>query len=152
MPDDATPRCEHCGTPIHRRGKWRPHRFCGEPCANAAKTRPVADRFWEKVERSPDPDGCWVWTAATTRIGYGVFAVSRKRKNVRAHRFAWELTHGPIPDGLCVCHACDNPPCVRPDHLWLGTSEDNTADRHRKGRTAKPSSVAIERDLHGRFS
>jgi hypothetical protein len=93
-----------------------------------------ADRFWAKVLRS---DGCWLWSACVDEHGYGSFVRLQEDGSHRlegAHRVAWELTHGPIPDGLRVCHHCDTPPCVRPDHLFLGTQADNMADMQRKGR------------------
>ena len=90
----------------------------------------IDDRFWEKVRKTR---GCWYWTASTDPLGYGFFHVSG-RKKVRAHRVAWELTNGPIPQGMLVCHTCDHPSCVRPDHLFLGTNDDNLKDMARKGR------------------
>ena len=99
------------------------------------QSRPVAERFWEKVDQSGGLFACWPWTANRNSRGYGDrFRVGDKQ--YRAHRFAYELTHGPIPDGLLVCHSCDNPPCCNPAHLWLGTAADNHADRNRKGRQA----------------
>jgi hypothetical protein len=91
-------------------------------------------RFRKKfVERGPDE--CWVWEGGLAgRKGYGV--ISYKGKNVRAHRLAWELANGPIPNGLFVCHHCDNPPCVNPNHLFLGTATDNAQDMCQKGRWA----------------
>ena len=100
--------------------------------------RPIAERFWEKVSKT---DGCWLWTASLTRGGYGQFPL-RKGVIRRAHRIAWELTNGPVPDGLWVLHQCDNPPCVRPDHLFLGTPKDNTADKIAKGRSNMPHGSA----------
>lgn len=94
-------------------------------------TMSLEDRFWSKVDTSGD---CWVWTDNRFRRGYGKISIGNKQR--RAHRVAWELTNGPIPDGLLVCHSCDNPPCVRPDHLFLGTTEHNVQDRVEKGRTA----------------
>lgn len=91
---------------------------------------PAADRFWAKVEKTPT---CWLWTASG-HGGYGKFYVARDRPRVRAHRFSWELEHGPIPEGLDVLHECDTPPCVRPSHLFLGTDEDNVRDMIEKGR------------------
>lgn len=97
-------------------------------------------RFWEKVDKSGD---CWAWTGG--RVGsadeergrYGRFATSTTRGNVvlvLPHRFSWELHFGSIPAGLQVLHACDNPACVRPTHLMLGTVTANAIDAIRKGR------------------
>ena len=88
--------------------------------------------FWAKVKKT---DNCWEWTAATWGKGYGVYR--HKNKSRSAHRLSYEIANGPIPEGLLVLHKCDNPKCVRPDHLWLGTHADNMADCVRKGRNAK---------------
>jgi len=116
--------------------------------------RTAEERFWEKVNRDgpipeqhPELGPCWVWTAGTFkhRNGYGQFQVGTSRRNpkppVYAHRFAWELTNGPIPGGLWALHHCDNPPCVKPiadslgpSHLFLGTQHDNMLDCAIKGR------------------
>lgn len=77
-------------------------------------------------------DGCWEWTGRRDRQGYGRLRMNGKE--CLAHRVAWELTRGPIPEGMKVCHSCDNPPCIRPDHLWLGTQRDNVLDMEHKGR------------------
>lgn len=91
----------------------------------------VEQRFREKVG-APTTTGCTEWLCGRFASGYGQF--SDQGKNRRAHRVAWELAHGPIPDGLVVCHKCDNPACVNVGHLFLGTNNDNVQDRNAKGR------------------
>ena len=86
-------------------------------------------RFWLLVEKT---DGCWKWNGAKDTFGYGV--IWRDGKTIKAPRFSYELHIGTIPQGMFVCHACDNPECVRPDHLWVGTADDNNKDCVRKGR------------------
>lgn len=120
------PRCFDCGAVLGDLG------FC-ETCSDneAVAHKPsLEERFWSKVNRT---DTCWLWTACVDKDGYGMIRVDRKNK--RAHRLAYELTIGPIPDGMVVCHRCDTPTCVRPGHLFLGTDRDNMDDCISKGRT-----------------
>jgi hypothetical protein len=91
-------------------------------------------RFWSRVG-NPNERGCRLWTAKLYANGYGQF--SAYGKQVYSHRFAWELTHGTIPDGLYVCHICDTPACCNPEHLFLGTNLDNITDMIEKGRNSK---------------
>ncbi len=103
--------------------------------------RPLADRFWEKVDKTapapshvPSVGNCWVWTGAPRGGRYGIFMITRG-KFASAHRVAFEIEHGPIPDERLVCHRCDNGRCVRPSHLFLGTAKDNAGDMVAKGRS-----------------
>jgi hypothetical protein len=93
-----------------------------------------AERFWARVDRE-GADGCWIWLGSRHEFGYGWFWA--QGRNLNAHRVAWELTFGPIPDGLQVMHACDNGGCVNPAHLMLGTVTANQLDMARKGRSVK---------------
>lgn len=113
---------------------------CGELTRGVArcwscygKTREAFDsaRLWDHVSKT-EGDGCWIWTRTRTSKGYGQLAFLGRV--VRAHRVAWEITFGSVPKGLFVLHRCDNPPCVRPSHLFLGTAADNSKDMVAKGR------------------
>jgi hypothetical protein len=94
-------------------------------------------RFWEKVDVG-GPDECWPWKAAKNKKGYGLIGRGRRGEgNIRSNRAAWELTHGEIPDGMLVCHICDNPPCCNPKHLFLGTPRQNHDDKVAKGNQVR---------------
>ncbi len=95
----------------------------------------IEERFWSKVRKG---DGCWEWTGYRKSKDYGYYTIllDGERKSWLTHRLAWRLRHGAIREGLCVLHRCDNPPCVRPDHLFLGTKTENNIDMRRKGRGA----------------
>ena len=98
-------------------------------------TQSLINRFWAKVERSA---GCWNWTASTNVGGYGQLRVGGQNGQPRvSNRIAYELMVGTIPDGLLVLHKCDNPRCVNPNHLFLGTHQDNSDDKIAKGRQGK---------------
>lgn len=95
--------------------------------------RPLADRLFGRVVKTSS--GCWEFTGPKRKGGYGALSSGgTEGRQLLAHRAAWTLTNGPIPDGLFVLHHCDNPPCCNPDHLFLGTLKDNTADARAKGR------------------
>lgn len=116
-----TRECTHCQKPFHPWGGNHPGLFCSYKCRGQAE-------FWSHVPVSAN--GCWEWSGRRDKDGYGRFSHIQ-----RAHRYSWILHFGPIvPSTLHVLHHCDNPPCVRPDHLFLGTTVDNTLDKVKKGR------------------
>lgn len=138
--------CSHCGNPFSawpanvKRGRAK---FCSVACRQAAQTLHPED-LWSRLAHLEN--GCWVWTGHTVPFGYGTLRAEGKLHPT--HRLAWELTHGPIPDGLCVLHRCDNPPCCNPSHLFLGTHSDNMKDCVSKNRIAKGESVGRHKLTH----
>jgi hypothetical protein len=100
----------------------------------AGKT--LEDRFWAKVDKSND---CWIWTGLRSPKGYGVFWLHGRRW--RTHRITYQFLVAPIPDGMDVCHECDNPPCCNPDHLFIGTRAENILDCVQKGRHVRGEQV-----------
>lgn len=106
------------------------------------KKWPPLKRFWFKTNKNgpihPVHGQCWVWTGKT-RNGYGRFSINKKVNNV--NRYSWTIHFGKIPKGLCVCHKCDNPRCVNPAHLFLGTTVQNTNDRQQKQRQARGEKI-----------
>ena len=97
--------------------------------ASGATVFQTPELFFGRLDKG---DGCWEWPGAREKSGYGSLSHGGKKK--KAHRMAWELVNGPIPEGKLVCHRCDNPPCCPPDHLFIGTQRDNLHDAILKGR------------------
>ena len=98
------------------------------------------NRFWDKIKPPKNENDCWEWIAFKDKDGYGKISLrERNRKSYNAHRFSYELYYGSIPPGLDVLHNCDNPPCVNPNHLFLGTNKDNKQDAVNKNRHAHGS-------------
>jgi hypothetical protein len=125
-----------CGKHYQR---WKRY---GDPERVAVIIGDLERRFWSYVGlRGP---GCWTWTGHTDKNGYGIIAVNSQ--NRRAPRVLWEMLHpedAPLPRNVLVCHSCDNPPCVRPDHLWLGSNDANMADCTAKGRRPSGSRAGV---------
>lgn len=137
---------ENCTRPVVARGLCCGHyqqNRRGKPLADLVP-RSDEERFWERVDKNGPVHSdlgtrCWIWTGARTKRGYGFFSVGGKTKPT--HRFSWEIENGDIPEGdgyhgTRVLHHCDNPPCVNPAHLFLGSNTDNVADCVSKGRNA----------------
>lgn len=132
--------CRNCGTVTHF-PRWRFNRinlpkYCSRNCKTAFAPKLAAERFWRRVTKTP---GCWLWTGTRDEYGYGVVWANDSRNT--AHRYSYRLHFGNIPDGLCVLHRCDNRVCVRPDHFFLGTNQDNMNDMVAKQRQCRGESM-----------
>lgn len=152
--NDALCSIDGCASPKVARSwcnkHWKRWRKWGDPMRTDLPRGPAAARFWPKVDKDSEA-GCWIWTAARDAWGYGIF---RKSAYVpaRAHRWTYEQAYGPIPEGMLVCHKCDNPPCVNPAHLFLGTDLDNNRDRAAKGRSSRTNSPVGENSWRAKLT
>lgn len=98
--------------------------------------KPAWERFWKFVDKCGE-DECWNWIGGIGKGGYGLFWINELHADVHSSRASWMIHYGDIPDGMFVCHHCDNPACVNPKHLFLGTNKDNMQDMIAKGRRVK---------------
>jgi hypothetical protein len=108
----------------------------------------ASERFWKFVKIGSENE-CWLWMGGTTPAGYGRFDFANRNNKVGANRFSYELAFGKIPSDLCVLHRCDNPRCVNPNHLFVGTHLDNTQDAIAKNRWGDRRSGGTTRDQNG---
>lgn len=144
--------CEFCGAsfPLARSSRLTT-RFCSNRCAGKSRIVSSNKRF-SRYYVAGNAKDCWLWMGSRSPQGYGKFHLENN-KYIAAHRFSYQEKNGAIPDGLCVLHSCDNPPCVNPGHLFLGTPQDNVDDRTSKGRhgcprgSAKPEAKLNEHDI-----
>jgi hypothetical protein len=146
-----TYKCKKCNKEfqkyIHKLHSTHPT-YCSRLCTNNRNGTPI-ERFFKFISAQSHPNDCWEWLGVKSHQGYGNFTFNNHP--VRAHRFSWELHGGTIPEGLLVCHHCDNPSCVNPLHLYVGTHVDNNNDTIKRGRnidrkgSKHPCSVVTEK-------
>lgn len=135
----STHICEQCGGDfaVTVKSAGNASRFCSRAHYwewKRGRSTPLADRWAKHTRKS---DGCWEWTAYRIPTGYGQMGGAKPHTTILTHRASWEIHYGPIPPDTDVLHRCDNPPCGRPDHLFLGTALDNMRDASRKFRTTQ---------------
>lgn len=134
--------CECCGIQIYKKTKdsarqWESKRFCSQRCNVRSRSyRPEHIRFWDRVKKS---DGCWEWSGSKDNKGYGILSSYKGGASIKAHRLSYEMANGEIPSGMVIRHKCDNPTCVNPSHLEIGTQKDNVRDMVARGRMNKKS-------------
>jgi hypothetical protein len=160
--------CVACGKVVpHHPKSGQANLYCSHECRASARMArgaptvlagtPFEIRFWAQVNKAgPTREGvdgpCWLWTGATKGQGHGYGVVARNGRSTRAHRASWEMHAGRSADGLCVLHKCDNPPCVNPAHLFLGTHKKNAEDKMAKGRAVLPRWESRARNPNARLS
>lgn len=130
--DAKTVMCPTCNQSFQIKPS-RQQIYCSHLCEGRSRITSPITRFWDKTQKT---NTCWLWIGAHKKRGYGVISIriNGHPHNIHAHRLSWIIHYGTIPDGMDVCHHCDTPACVRPDHLFLGDAAMNMADAKAKGR------------------
>ena len=147
--------CHYCGSDLLRGEKektsdWRVRKFCNRSYATSHKNTLYCSTHEMLLQRSTGGDRCWEWQGYLDKKGYGRCAPVNGE--VLAHRVSYEEFIGLIPDGLHVLHSCDNPRCINPNHLRVGTNDDNVADRHERGRWANMKGRKNPNWKHGKYT
>jgi hypothetical protein len=154
--------CKICGKCFEWKKNHKNHvrKYCSKNCAyEVLRNRNESQFRWDDLseeeklvkmkdnleERLIKKDCCWEWKGGKDKDGYGQMQISTGNKLTKAHRVSWMVYKGDIPKGIKVCHKCDNPPCCNPDHLFLGTTKDNSADMTLKGRSTRGSKNATSK-------
>ncbi|WP_219097759.1 HNH endonuclease signature motif containing protein [Pseudomonas sp. UMAB-40] len=131
--------------------QWERREFCSIPCNNSSIHRITS--IFERLEKYQiKTEGCWGWSGATDDEGYGVLSPRDKKTSAspeKAHRVSFEMSFGPVPDGLLVCHSCDNTSCTKPEHLFAGTQKDNMVDCSTKNRLNSLSLLNLQPGTKG---
>src|SRR3990172_665127 len=136
--------CIRCGKLFYSPPPKKGVKYCSWECRQGGKT--LEERFWQKVKIG-NPDDCWKWTGNLDGKNYGRIMFKKYGKRFLAHRLSWYIHNGKIPQGLFVCHHCDNPTCVNPKHLFLGTPTDNMKDMYDKNRHIRVSMKGSENPM-----
>ncbi len=143
--------CRKCGqlftkNPRDSYDQWDERAYCSTSCNSQDSEIPIHIRFWDYAQPTEN-NSCWNWAGPKDSHGYGFLAF--KARNRKAHRISYEMRFGPIPDGLNICHICDNPSCVNPAHLFAATQGENARDMARKGRINPKSHLNLKPGREG---